>query len=212
MSNLQTLLAAQIREFKSNKRLQYGSIAILLIALIDGGLRWSDRITQQAKDLQTLAGEIAALKQQAMNEGLLKEMLANSQTARETVETRLWVAPTDAIGQARLKDWLLDLTARTGISNPNLNLANPRPIEEKEDSAHLNSETKSGTSGLKRFRATLSFRFSPETLERSLMEIEGGAPFAKVDTLVVNKREMRAEIGLTMLIRIVPNKDGAPQW
>lgn len=211
MSKFQDFLAAQIREFKSNKRLQFGSIAMLLIVLIEGGLRWNDRIIQQTKELQTLTGEIATLKQQALNENLLKELLANSQTARKTVETRLWVAPSDAIAQARLKDWLLDLTARTGIPNPNLNLANPRPIEEKEDAPPQNSEVQSSTSGLKRFRATMIFRFSPETLERALMEIEGGVPYAKVDTLVVNKREMRAEIGLTMLIRILPSTDGIPQ-
>lgn len=203
MARLYTFWTNHLKEFKSNKRLQYGSIAILLIALIDGGLRWSDRLTVQTRELHKLAGEITTLKQQALDESAFKNALDSARQARKTVDTRLWTAPTDAIGQARLKDWLLDISILAGIASPKLNLANPKPLQEMKDTARGPFELSARSGGLKRFPATLSFRFTPEALERCLAEIEGGEPFALVDSLVINKSEMRVEIGLSMLIRIV---------
>lgn len=204
MAKLNNLWTSYLQEFKSNKRLQYGSMVILLITLVNGSLHWSDRITTQTQELKALTGEIVTLKQQAMDETLFQEALTKATQAHQIVEARLWTVPTDAIGQARLKDWLLDTMARAGITNPNLNLANPKPIEEAPPPLPQSASSTVNRGGLKRFGATISFRFTPETLERCLGELEGGDPFIAVDTLVINKREARVEIGLGVLISVAP--------
>lgn len=201
--------ANHLKEFRSNKRLRYASFIVLFIILTDVSLRWTDRIDAKHKEFTILTAEITALKQQSQDEVQLKEVLAKATEAQDQAKARLWIAPSDAIGQARLKDWLLDLIARIGATNTGLNIANPRPLGENEDKPLTNIAGVNNSVGLKRFRATLTLRFAPETLEHLLAELEGAEPFVTIDTLVVNRREMRVEIGLGVLIDIQPTENGS---
>lgn len=218
MRRLQKTLASYFQEFRANKRLQYGCAAIVLIALVQGGLNWSDRLTNQNRVLNQVRGEIATLKQQSLDEAALRQTLLELEQLDEEVNGRLWTIASEAVGQARLKDWLNETLARVGATNPTLNLANPRPpgkdketSRQDESSATRRGETgnKPGTSpsdlGLREFRATIGFIFTPDSLERLLAALEGGEPLVAVDSLTVNKRDRRAEIGIRVLMRVVQN-------
>ena len=222
MRRLRMPWAGLVQEFRANKRLQYGCVAILAIALVESGLNWSDRLTNQSHTLNQVRGKIATLKQQSHDEAALRQALLELDQLDEKVNERLWTISSEAVGQARLKDWLTEILKRAGAINPTLNLANPRPLgkeaatstpampnalprtETEKKSGQLSSDT-----GLREFRATISFVFTPESLERLLAELEGGEPLLAVDSLTINKRDRRAELGIHLLMRVAQNTSRA---
>lgn len=218
MRRLSLPWASYLQEFRANKRLQYGCAAILLIAVVNGGLNWSDRLTSQSRELSQVRGEIATLKQQSLDEASLRQTILELDQLDEEVNRRLWTIPSEAVGQARLKDWLSETLTRVGATNPTLKLANPRPPGREADSSNqaapnatLRSDAKkrpgqtASDLGLREFRATIGFVFTPESLERLLAELEGGEPLAAIDSLTVSKRDRRAELGIRLLMRVAQN-------
>ena len=55
---------------------------------------------------------------------------------------------------------------------------------------------------LRELRANLTLYFSPETLEKVLLEIEGGEPLAAVESLNVKRQERKVEMSVRVLMRI----------
>lgn len=199
-------------ELRTNKRLQLACLALLLIAILEGSLRWSDRISAQSAELNKIRGEISTLKQESSNESAIRASLGELEKLKAQIDERLWQAPSEAVGQARLKDWLNEAIQRTGLSNPTINMASPRPLDAQKDKAGSaspakDSKTSSGlASEMRELRATISFRFTPEAVERFLAEIEASNLYAAVDTLTINRREMRAEMGIVVLLQLSPSE------
>jgi hypothetical protein len=100
------------------------------------------------------------------------------------------------VGQARLKDWLTEIVKSSIADQYAITLAASR---------ELGGQGKEGvpsTDATKEFRATVTFRLTPRALEGVLLEIEGGEPFAAVESLVVRKQERRVELTVRVLMRV----------
>ena len=192
MSRLSTHLAPLLQDFRANKRLRYGVFLIAMILVGELTLRWQESLGNQAQQIRNLDAELASLKQQSQDETQLRKVLEETTTLREETESRLWVVQSEAIGQARLKDWILDAATRANVPLTNITMGNASPI----DPEHPTQD------GYRLLSATLSFRFSPEALEKFLKEIEAGEALLNVEALTVNKREARVEINLRALISI----------
>jgi hypothetical protein len=186
-------------ELRGNSRLRWGLLAIALVLLVDGALRWSDWVTRQQQTLTRFQTELAELKSNARDEASLRSALAQAKTMSEAVDARLWTVSSEAVGQARMKDWLTDIVKRAVANQYVVTLAASRELGKPGTSS---VPTVSPT--LREFRATVSFQLTPRALEGVLLDIEGGEPFAAVETLLVKKQERRVEITVRLIMRIQP--------
>lgn len=196
MSAVLQLLDKAAIELRANKRLLYGLAAIALVIVVEGGLRWSDWLGQQQATLTTLQTDLTTLKSHARDEAALRATLAQAKRMGESTDIRLWTVSSEAVGQARLKDWLTDIVKRSIANQYAVTLAASRELGKPGSSGS------GATSSVREFRATVSFQLTPRALEDVLFEIEGGEPFAAVETLLVKKQERRVEITVRVLMRI----------
>lgn len=196
MNALRKRLTDFVVEIRSNKRLSYGLVVIVAVICVEGGMRWMDWVAQQQSELVQLQTDLLALRSNTRNEATLKEALVRAERLQEAIDTRLWLVASEAVGQARLKDWLTDVV-KTALANQYaITLASSREL--------INAQTKGppDLTNLREFRATLSFQFTPSALEKVLAEIEGGKPFSSIDNLLVKQRERRVELTVRVLMRV----------
>lgn len=215
MHRISTTGAKYWHELKANRRLQMGLLCVLAMALFEGGMRWNDRLQAQRQELQKLQGDLVHLRAQSRNERALRQSLLEFEQVRRQVEKKVWAVPSEAVGQARLKEWANDWLKRCGVSGAVLNLSAARPLGESRE---VSQETKdqgkqppqNQKEALREFRASVRYSFTPETLEKVLAEIEGGDAFSSVETLTVNRRERRVELTFRILMRLAAEPDGLP--
>lgn len=199
MSAAISLFNKALIELRGNSRLRWGLFAIALVLLVDGALRWSDWVARQQQTLTRFQTELAELKSNARDEASLRSALAQAKTMSDVVDARLWTVSSEAVGQARMKDWLTDIVKRAIANQYAVTLAASRELGKPATSS---VPTVSPT--LREFRATVSFQLTPRALEGVLLDIEGGEPFAAVETLLVKKQERRVEITVRLIMRIQP--------
>lgn len=204
MSAAMQSLRKAAAELRGNPRLRYGLALIALVLLVELGLRWSDSIAQQQQTLAKLQSDLSSLKSGMRNETALTQSLAEVKKIGKALDTRLWTVSSEAVGQARLKDWLTEVVKRAIADQYAITLGASQEIgkaAELSGSDSVSSMTASN-SALREFRATVSFRLTPRALEGVLLEVEGGEPFAAVETLTVKGQERRVEMTLRVLMRI----------
>jgi hypothetical protein len=197
---LQSLgLLALWRDLSGNRRLQWGLLAVLVILGAEGGLRWMDTLGMQERKLAQLRDQKIRLREQVRDHTMLEALLDEAERLQAAAKARLWVVPSEAVGQARQKDWVQTLFQTEGVRLQTLVLATPR--------ANL-ADAAARPADIREFRATLTFPFSPDNLEKVLAAIEAGPAFARVEGLRVNRRQRRIEIEFAMAMEIDPA--GAP--
>lgn len=187
-----------VQEFRANPRLRYLAALVLLVLLVEGGLRWADSLTQQQAALTQLQSDLAKLRSHSRDEKSLRASLATVAGQSQAIEQRIWSVPSEAVGQARLKDWLVGVAQRSVADQYNITLGGGG------DTARPAATAKPANAALRELRATMSFRFTPSALEAVLAEIEGGQPFAAIDTLSVKRQERKVELTVRVLVRVAP--------
>lgn len=208
---LKTAIYNGWRELRANRRLQWGALAILAILVVEGGMRWGDHLSGQQKALLKLQGDVAELRSRVRHQADLEKHLAGLSEVRQAVEERLWSVPSEAVGQARLKEWIEDVLKRSGATGANLTLSGVA-LPGGRDPLETNPATKGGAPDLREFRASVRMNFSPAALEKVLAEIEGGNALGGIESLSVNRRERRAEFTLFVLMRVAhPHAAGSVQ-
>lgn len=197
-------LSRAAAEMRANPRLRYGLALIILVLMTEAGLRWSDAIAQQQQTLVKLQSDLSALKSGMRSEAALKQSLAQVQRMGKAMDTRLWTVSSEAVGQARLKDWLTDLVKRSIADQYAIALGATQDVGKP--AAPFGGEAirtaSASDSALREFRATVSFRLTPRALEGVLLGVEGGEPFAAVETLTVKGQERRVEMTVRFLMRV----------
>jgi hypothetical protein len=195
------------REIRGNRRLQLGLAAIFFMLVIEGGMRWTEYLAQQEKTLAALRDEKQRLQAQAQDKAVLGEILQTLDDLQEKARKRIWRVHSEAVGQARQKDWLLAFCQDNNIHLHNLTLATPRAYDSKLDARQPDAPgiPARKKADLREFRATLSFSFSPKALEHMLAAIEGSDFFARVEGLSANRQQRRVEVEFVMLMEIDPS-------
>jgi hypothetical protein len=117
-----------IEEFRRNRRLQLGLVAIALVVLVDRALAWSDSLDARRQALTQAQIEVATLKSQARNEAAMQTAMRDIRAAAALADARLWVVSSEAVGQARLRDWLIEQIKLAGAGNYTVNVASPKPV------------------------------------------------------------------------------------
>lgn len=186
-------------ELRGNPRLRRGLMAIAMVLLVDGALRWSDWVIQQQDTLARLQTELTELKSNARDEATLRSALAQAQSLSDAIDARLWTVSSEAVGQARMKDWLTDIVKRAIANQYAVTLAASRELGKPAATS-----VPAASPALREFRATVSFQLTPRALEGVLLDIEGGEPFAAVETLLVKQQERRVELTVRLIMRIKP--------
>lgn len=211
MADRKDALLRQVRaladEVRANRKLQYGLLAIAAIIIVELGLDWSDAISARERRLQGLRTELRQLRGQSRDEAALKATLADLEKQQAAIEKRLWTVSSDPVGQAKLKDWLTTLAKDTGAKEFKLVLATPKAIGERPAAGVAGD--KGNALGLREFRADIGFVFTPETLERMLYAIESGETLASVESLSVVSRTRKAELGVSVVMRLGQPMDAA---
>ena len=190
------LLNKAVAELLVNKRLFYGMVLIALVVSTEAGLRWSDWLGQQQTTLTQLQTELTTLKSRARDEATMRFALAQAQQMAQSMDARLWTVSSEAVGQARLKDWLTDIVKRSIANQYVVTLGASRELGKPSQ------DPTDATPAIREFRATVSFQLTPQALEGVLLDIEGGEPFAAIETLVVKKLERRVELTVRVLMRV----------
>ncbi|MBX3586296.1 MAG: hypothetical protein KF796_06605 [Ramlibacter sp.] len=195
-------------EIRRNRRLQWGLVVILLVMLTDMGARWKERIERKQQTLTQLQIDVSTLKGQAKNEGAMRTALRDARQAAELADARLWVVSSEAVGQARLKDWLIELLKQSGANGYAANVAAPKALVESRPEVPGDNARPPASAGLPLgrdlfdFGATATFIFTPESLEKVLAGIEAGEPLTRVESLSVRRNDRRVEIGIRVLMRL----------
>ena len=219
MPSLPNALNGYLQEIRSNRLLQYGLIAVVLLGCTELALRWSDGLVAKEEQLRTLRNELHALRNQSRDEGALRRQLHALEGVQRVVDQRLWVVSSDAVGQAHLKDWLTAIIKKAGSKNFNLVLSSPRAMGAREGgsseissarSDDMRSKAAAGTTNsaqdglksLREVRANLTLPFTPASLEQVLSDIEGGEPLATVESLSVNRRDRKVDMTVRVLMHI----------
>jgi hypothetical protein len=191
------------RALRGNRRLQLGVLVILAILITEGGLRWLDRMEQQEKQLAELRSQKLRLQGQSQDKTALEAQLREIEQIRATAKARMWVVPSEAVGQARQKDWLQSIFKEIGVTPQNITLATPQAYNGTPLASADREQKAQGTlANIREFRATLIFPFSPAGLEKALAALEGGEPFVRVESLFANRGARRIELSLSMLMEI----------
>ncbi|MCW5649924.1 MAG: hypothetical protein KIS62_09275 [Ramlibacter sp.] len=203
MSQLAQALQKMGDEFRRNRRLQWGLMVIAIVLFADLGARWKDRIDANQKKLAQTQIDLATLKRQAKNEEAMAKALNDARRAAELADARLWVVTSEAVGQAKVKDWLADLLRQAGVGNASINVAAARAVVGQQDESSGAGASKPGVGvGLYEFSATSAFAFTPDSLEKLLAAVESGEPLARIESLSVRRNERRVELGVRVLIRL----------
>ena len=209
MKSLSKLFSQSYQDIRSNRKLQYGLLAIALIVCVEWGLQWSDSLAAREKQLQQSRSEVRMLRNQSRDEEALRQLLSELDSAQQAVDKRLWVVSSEAVGQAQLKDWLTDLLKKAKVRDFKLVLSSPRVLgqsDRRDQSAGSGTESgsasKDNPKSLRELRANLTMSFTPETLEKVLLDIEGGESLAVVESLTVKRQDRKAEMAVRVLMRI----------
>jgi hypothetical protein len=210
MSQFATALQKWGAELRSNRRLLLGLALIALVVAFEGAVRWRDALVEQQSTLARLQTELATLRSQARDEAALRKQLADVKQLAASVDARLWAVSSEAVGQARLKDWLTEIVQKSIADQYSIVLAASREVgvpgspTEGSSPRASTASARPQASGLREFRATVSFIMTPQALEGVLLAIEGGQPFAMVETLNAKAIERRVEMTVRVLMRIKP--------
>lgn len=206
MSELRNLLGKAIAEISANSRLRWGLAIVGLIVLVDGGLRWRDAVTQQQQVLAKLNADVAALRAGFKNESVLQRAVESSRLLAAIIEKRLWTVSSEAVGQAKMTDWLTEVVKRNIADQYVITLGVSRELGKQDsgDAASLSTASEGQAGTIREFRASVSFRLTPRALEGVLLEVEGGEPFGAVESLLVKGQERRVEMTVRILMRIQP--------
>lgn len=203
MNALQAALTKVVADIRANSRLRWGIVLIVLVVLVDSGLRWSDAVAKQQQVLAKMQADVAALKSGLRNESALQESAASSRQLAALIDKRLWTVSSEAVGQARMKDWLTDMAKRNIADQYIVTLGASRELGKQDGENTTNSgATNKADSTIREFRANFSFKLTPRALEGVLLDIEGGEPFGAVESLLVKGQERRVEMTVRVLMRI----------
>ena len=209
MKSLSKLFSQSYQDIRSNRKLQYGLLAIALIVCVEWGMQWSDSLAAREKQLQQSRSEVRMLRNQSRDEEGLRQLLSELDSAQQAVDKRLWVVSSEAVGQAQLKDWLTDLLKKAKVRDFKLVLSSPRVLGQSDrrdpsagSATESGSASKDDPKSLRELRANLTLSFTPETLEKVLLDIEGGESLAVVESLTVKRQDRKVEMAVRVLVRI----------
>ena len=202
MNGLQAILVKAVADIRANARLRWGLVLIVAVILVDGGLRWNDAVAKQQQALAKMQADVVALKSGLRNESALEESAASARLLAALIDKRLWTVSSEAVGQARMKDWLTEMVKRNIADQYIITLGVSRELGKQDGANAVNSPTTEETSTIREFRANVSFKLTPRALEGVLLDIEGGEPFGVVESLLVKGQERRVEMTVRVLMRI----------
>ena len=207
MSELVQTLRKAWADVQANPRLRWGLVLIAAVVLVEGGLRWSDAIAKQQQALGKLQADVAALRTGLKNDTALTDALEASRQTAALVDARLWTVSSEAVGQAKMKDWLTEVVKRSVADQYVINLSVSRELGKREVAGAAVAppgQADAPVAGVREFRANVSFRLTPKALEGVLLEVEGGEPYAAVESLLVKGQERRVEMTVRVLMRVQP--------
>lgn len=216
-ARLSPWLETSASELRTNRTLQLGLAAIVVLLCVEAGFRWNDHLELQIQQLEQIRSELHRLRTQTSDEAALRATLGKITAARRAADERLWRVSSDAVGQARLKDWMTGILKRAGVGNTRLNVSAAKVFAGKDEAAESTrpdqtpdvsdesalAERGAGNVGdLREIRVSLSMPFTPASLEQVLADVEGGDAFASVEALTVVQRERRVEMTVRVLVRL----------
>ena len=218
MVQLKKTLDSALSEIRSKRSLQYGLLAMALLFCSELLLQWTDWQDAQEKQWQQLRSELRTLRHQSRDEATLRNQLSELEAQQRIVGERLWRVSSEAVGQARLKDWLGEQLKKAGINKFKLTLSTPTVLDARRAEELAKREIRLSpppagekTLDLYELRANLNFSFTPATLEAFLLAIEGSEAFTSVESLKVTRRDRSADLGMRILVRIQPDPPPAAE-
>ena len=131
MVQLKKTLDSALSEIRSKRSLQYGLLAMALLFCSELLLQWTDWQDAQEKQWQQLRSELRTLRHQSRDEATLRNQLSELEAQQRIVGERLWRVSSEAVGQARLKDWLGEQLKKAGINKFRLTLSTPTVLDAR---------------------------------------------------------------------------------
>ena len=204
MVQLKKTLDSALSEIRSKRSLQYGLLAMALLFCSELLLQWTDWQDAQEKQWQQLRSELRTLRHQSRDEATLRNQLNALETQQMLVDERLWRVSSEAVGQARLKDWLTEQLKKAGVTQFKLSLSTPVGLNTQQTTLATPPPApgKTPATALYELRANLTYAFTPSTLEDVLLTIEGSKALAAVESLKVSRRDRSIDMVIRILVHI----------
>jgi hypothetical protein len=186
--NITAQLAA---EWRANPRLQLGIVVIAAIVALYGLLVWRDALDARESALQRLQRDVQKLAAVDGGERSWRQQADAARALNDSLQTRLWRAPTLAEVQAQVQDWAGDQLARAGAPRPSVAIA-----------GDLSGPARAVADDVTPVRVALSFDFSPAALDALLPALESDARLTRITALRAGRGQQRVEITLIAYGRI----------
>lgn len=187
-------IAAQLAsEWRANPRLQVGVVAIAAIVALYGLLVWRDALAAREKSLERLQRDVQKLAAVDGGERAWRQQADAARALNESLQQRLWRAPTLAEVQAQVQDWASDQLARANAPRANAVIA-----------SDLADATRSASDEVTPVRVVLSFDFSPPALDALLPALESDQRLTRIASLRAGRNQQRVEITLLAYGKVEP--------
>ncbi len=195
-----TIAAQFSSEWRANPRLQLGVIVIAAIVALYGLLLWRDALAVREQALARLQRDVQKLAAVDGSERTWRQQAESARSLNESLQKRLWRAPTLAEVQAQVQDWASDQLARAGAPRPSVAIA-----------GDLTDATRGTRDDATPVRVSLSFDFSPTALDSLLPALEGDEHLTRITALRASRNQQRVEVTLFAYGRIGDMHDAPTQ-
>ncbi|WP_269631615.1 hypothetical protein [Pelomonas sp. BJYL3] len=208
----------QLRQQKLDKRVLWLLAAGALTVAGELSLRAWDAHQKLAAELKTVRGRVQLLQSSADKIDWAQRTQALG-AAHEALQGQLWHAPSEAQGQAMLRDWLSSVLKDESLKRVSIALQPPvaaaasalNPDKDKDASpAQAGKGLRLAMQAI-RVRATVTFELAPGAMETALQRIERGGQLASVDTLTASRRSRRVELTVSLPVIVDAAPSGASQ-
>lgn len=185
------------QEWKHNRRLRLGTVAIAAILAWYGLLNWNDYIDTREKIFARGEQKLSQLRSASGTAELWKQRASDAAESRAQLESMLWEAPSTAAAQATIEDWLRTTLAEVYAARPEVRAQ----IAERRASRSAGQETSTREAEQPRLKFSISFEYSGQTIERFLGAIYSQPHLVRVINMNA-KKSGKAEFILQFAVKL----------
>lgn len=186
-----SLLASAAAEFRHNRRLQLGVVAIGAIVALYMLLVWRDSIDRSERALAAVYSDLRLARSSDAADRRWREQAVRASEQLAALQARLWEAPTLAQSQAQMQDWATKILVSAGARSVNVTVGN---LSAERDGALAPD--------LRAVRLSMAFEAPPQILDQVLPLLESDQHLTRITSLRAARAQPRIEIALLAYARV----------
>ncbi len=203
MASLPPLIRSALALWRENRRLRWLFALTFSVLLADGCLRWLDWFGAAQAQKVKLEARLSQLDAQSRDLTALRSTLRAAQDLEKQAKARLLTTRSEAVAQAKLQDWLLDVAVKNRLVLQALTVGAARPAADSKTERPDERQSKT-SDGLMELPVSLSILMTPDAVVAALQALEEGPWWLRVQSFSIRTAERRIELGIVVPLRIGP--------